>query len=85
MESRTFIKQAAILIEKIESAATTITTRDDSQAVRDGLQKEISSLFTGLYNPTLPSAYRLRDVALRNGYSVAQPVLQRLAQLEYLS
>ena len=85
MESRAFIKAAAILIEKIEVARDTLSTSDEQRATRDTLQKEASQLFGGLQNPTLPSAYRLRDIALRNGYFVDPKVQHRLAQFENLS
>lgn len=82
MESRAFIKAAAVLIEKIEAAGNTIGTNTERDATRDALQKEVSSLMTANLNPTLPSAFRLRDVAKRAGYSIAPPVMQRLAAFE---
>lgn len=85
MESRAFIKAAAALIEKIEIARDTLSTGDEQRATRDNLQKEVTALFNGLLNPTLPSAYRLRDVALRNGYAVDPKVQHRLAQFENLT
>jgi len=85
MESRAFIKAAAALIEKIEVARDTLSTGDEQRATRDNLQKEANQLFGGLQNPTLPSAYRLRDVALRNGYAVDPKVQHRLAQFENLT
>jgi len=75
MESRAFIKHAATLIEKIN--ANPAATVDDETG--NAVQKEINQLFSGLHNPTLPSAYRLRDAAQAAGYSVSGPVLQRLA------
>lgn len=81
MESRAFIKHAATLIEKIEANPAHAAPEDTATAI----QKEVGQLFAGLHNPTLPSAYRLRDAALKNGYSVAGPVQQRLAQFENLA
>ena len=81
MESRAFIKHAATLIEKIEANPAHNVNDDTAQSV----QKEINQLFSGLHNPTLPSAYRLRDAAQAAGYSVASGVLQRLAQFENLT
>lgn len=75
MESRAFIKAAADLITKIEAAG------DDQ---RDAVQKDVNVLFGGLTNPTLPSAYRLRDAAVAAGYTVKPEVLHRLAQFENL-
>lgn len=66
------------MIAKINN--TPNTGDDDAQAV----QKELSQMFSGLQNPTLPSAYRLRDAALANGYAVHPQMLQKLAQFEDL-
>lgn len=79
MESRSWIKQAKDLIEKLEAEAGGSTLPSEET------QKEMTNLFKVLENPTLPSAYRLRDAATAAGYTVAQPVLQRLAQHEFLA
>lgn len=79
MESRAFIKQAATLIDKLNKEVASDTLPDEAT------QKEVSQLFSGLQNPTLPSAYRLRDAATAAGYTVSQAVLQRLAQFENLT
>ena len=84
MQSQAFIKAAATLIAKIEASQHTFGTQEDLRNQRDGLQKEIGQLFSGLQNPTLPSAYRLRDAALRAGFHVQPLVMQRLAQFEHL-
>ena len=52
---------------------------------KEATQKEITTLFKGLQNPTLPSAYRLRDVCLRNGYTVGHEVQIRLSSFEHIS
>lgn len=78
MESRAFIKAAGATIAKLVQSSP----RDEN---RDALQREVNQLFSGLQNPTLPSAYRLRDAALRNGFNVDQKVLQRLSQFEFVS
>lgn len=72
MESRVFIKSAIQLIADIQKGES-----DPAE-----LQREVSRLFVGLGNPTLPSALKLRDVALRNGLSIAPGVQQRLHQGE---
>jgi hypothetical protein len=83
MESRAFIKLAANLIEKVgnKPAHAKETTQEEAQA----MQKELNQAFVGLQNPTLPSAYKLRDAALAAGYNVSHQVQQRLAQFEHLS
>ena len=48
------------------------------------LQKRVNSLFSGLQNPTLPSAFRLRDAAYDAGLQVDGRVLQRLSQFEHM-
>lgn len=74
MESRAWIKYAA-------EAATKMTAEEVD---RDAVQKEINQLFGSLQNPTLPSAYRLRDLALSKGYAVDAKVQNRLSQFENL-
>lgn len=81
MESRAFIKTATSLIERVTNTPAHHATREEEQA----LQKKINQAFIDLQNPTLPSAYRLRDAALKNGYSVSSQVQQRLAQFENLN
>jgi len=84
MESRKFIKEAAVLIAKITDSQNTIGTADELRSQREGIQQDVNRLFTGLQNPTLPSAYRLRDTAQRAGYFVNPLVLQRLRDHEFL-
>lgn len=74
MDSRLFIKSAGPLIDRVA----------DAGADRAAVQKEVTQLFSGLQNPTLPSAYKLRDAALANGYTVAEPVLQRIGDFDFL-
>ena len=74
MESRAWIKQATDLIEQIRFEPSS----------NEETQKEVTNLFKLLENPTLPSAYRLRDASLAAGYTVTQSVLQRLSQHEHL-
>lgn len=42
-------------------------------------------MFIGLQNPTLPSAYRLRDAAIAAGYTVPEKVKQTLAFFDNLA
>lgn len=79
MESRTFIRQAAPLIKRLEY------TPANGDETSQNIQREINQLFQGLQNPTLPSAYRLRDAALGAGYSVNPQILQRLSQFEFIA
>ena len=85
MESRVFIQSAGVLIEKIKKAQQTVGQAYELRAAHDALQKEIDQLFAGLQNPTLPSAFKLRDTSLRNGYSIDNRVLNNLARFEYIS
>ena len=50
--------------------------------MRIDTQKDINQLFIGLQNPTLPSAHKLRDVAIAAGFTVDQRVQDRLARAE---
>ena len=74
MESRIFIRQANALIKKIEAGV------DDS--AREGVQKEITSLFIALLNPTLMTAGRLRDAALKAEFTVSPQVQHKLEAAE---
>jgi hypothetical protein len=85
MESRSFIKAAAVLIEKIKAVGGPATTQEEDHAMAQANQKELNNLFSGLSNPTLPSAYRLRDVALDYGYQIDPRVLQNIARLEHIT
>lgn len=82
MESRTFIRYAANLIEVIENTHDTIGTVVELHEQREKVQQDITQLFAGLQNPTLPSAFKLRDVALRNGFQVNPKVLHDLSWFE---
>lgn len=82
MESRAFIKQANMLSKKIKDSYNLAPS--ELNVFRETTQKEIAALFKGLHNPTLPSAYKLRDTSLRFGYTVAHEVQIRLNQLEHV-
>ena len=83
MDSRVFIKQAAELTRRISdlrlAELTNIQVEQDSH---QAVQKDLTAAYAGLQNPTLPSAYRLRDVALNAGYTIDPRVLHRIAQAE---
>lgn len=86
MESRAFIKAATSLIAKIGEVRTMegIVSPAETRSQRENVQKEISSLFSGLQNPTLPSAYKLRDAAQEEGYALNPKIMQQLAHFENL-
>jgi len=84
MESRTFIKHAQALIKAIDDNALLASTVGAGQDDRTRLQKEVNQLFAGLQNPTLPSAYQLRDAALQHGFTVDNRVLYRIGQFDNL-
>lgn len=80
MESRTFIKLAAKLRERITLAALVSAGQSDEQQRQshNEIQKEVNQLFAGLHNPTLPSAGKLRDIASTHGYSIEPKIHHRL-------
>lgn len=95
MESTQFVKAATLLSKRIGylSGNWTPDPETDEAFLRlvkdqladdtpDLLQKDVSRLFVGLQNPTLPSALKLRDAALKAGLSISPQVLQRLHQGE---
>jgi hypothetical protein len=70
------------LVEVIEETHDTIGTAVELREQREEVQKDINQLFAGLNNPTLPSAFKLRDAALRNGFQVNPKVLNDLSRFE---
>jgi hypothetical protein len=82
MESRAFIREARVLIEDITAPNPFGATLEEEVARNKDLQKRITNLFQGLQNPTLPSAFNLRDAALAHNFSVNPQVLHRLQQFD---
>jgi hypothetical protein len=82
MESRVFIKTATALVQRIKDHALLAATVKEDREEGEAIQKAVSAAFTGLQNPTLPSAYKLRDVALDNGFWVEPRIQHRLQQAE---
>jgi hypothetical protein len=82
MESRTFIRYAAGLVKVIEETHNTIGTAVELREQREEVQQDIKQLFAALQNPTLPSAFKLRDAALRNGFQVDPKVLNEMSRFE---
>lgn len=70
MDSRIFVRNATALIEEIKEFS------GDAQG--SVLQRDINAAFSGLQNPTLPTAEKLAEVATRNGFAVAPQVLARI-------
>jgi hypothetical protein len=83
MESRQFIKAAVVLTQRIKDhdLMSSVAGKEDREE-GNAIQKEVNAAFQGLQNPTLPSAYKLRDVAVDHGFNVDPRVLNRLAQGE---
>ena len=82
MDSRLFIASAKPLIERITVNAMGLATPEEQHERREASQKELNQLFAGLQNPTLPSAFKLRDTALRHGFYVNPKVLNELSRFE---
>jgi hypothetical protein len=82
MESRAFIRTAALLTERINIVNIGHMSVEEEREQRSAIQRELNQLFGGMQNPTLPSAYKLRDLALACGYSVDPRVQGKLQQAE---
>ena len=82
MDSRSFIKDAGLLVEDIKAFKMAYLSPEDEQVQGSALQKRTNALFQGLMNPTLPSAYKLRDAALDIGLFVDPNLQRRLASFE---
>lgn len=84
MESRNFIRVATNLRKEIADFAKAALTPEETQALGQALQKDISAAFQGLQNPTLPSAEKLRDEAVAAGFTVNPLVSQRITQAQHV-
>lgn len=83
MESRLFIKTAAALITRIKDySLASAVGLEPSRAEGEEIQKQINQAFTGLQNPTLPSAGKLIAEATSAGFTVDPRVLHRVNQAE---
>lgn len=86
MNSVNFIKEAGQLIKDLGDHAVVRSFKSYEESMRNAqnLQKRVNALYSGLQNPTLPSAFRLRDAAYDAGLQVDGRVLQRLSQFEHM-
>lgn len=84
MDSRIFIREATVLIDDIKTFQVAFLSQEDEMIQGNALQKRIAGLFAGLQNPTLPSAYKLRDAAVGAGFAVDQKKMQLIASFENL-
>lgn len=82
MESRAFIVEAQALIEDIKTFQAAYLSPEDEMMQGNALQKRVNQSFAGLQNPTLPSAYKLRDVAAGAGFGIDPKRLHWLSQFE---
>lgn len=82
MDSRVFIRDAAVLIDDIKVFKAAYLSPEDEQVQGTSLQKRTNALFGGLQNPSLPSAYKLRDACAEVGLFVNPQVLHRIASFE---
>lgn len=85
MQSIAFIKQAQALIKEIKDSEVLALTVGIPAEQRQRLQKEVTQLFSGLQNPSLPSAYQLRDAAIDAGYTVSPRVLFLIGQFDHVA
>ena len=82
MDSRVFISEAKVLIDDIKAFQVAYLSPEDEMAQGTALQKRVNQAFLGLQNPTLPSAYKLRDVAMGAGFFVEPKRQHWLASFE---
>jgi hypothetical protein len=82
MESRTFIKQANILIENIKDLRDRFAGSDTSE-IRAKLQKDVIMLYSTGFNPHLPTAHNLFLAARAAGITVGPGIENQLARFSY--
>lgn len=80
MESITFIRKTPSLIQRCQEVqmASSMGWQDEKQQQKRETQDEVTRMFQSLQNPTLLSAFKLRDAALNAGLFVDQKVLSWL-------
>jgi hypothetical protein len=85
MQSVAFIREVANVIREIDDFELAKSLGVDSNPdTGPNLQKRVSSLLGSLQNPSLPSAYKLKNKALEVGMFVDNGVIQRIAQFEFM-
>ena len=82
MDSRSFIKDAQELVEDIEQFGQASLSREEEIVQGTALQRRITNTFGTLYNPSLMSAAKLRDVAQHVGFDVDPNVLKKLSEAQ---
>lgn len=83
MDSRIFIRTATELRKEIKEFAAANLDHAEEQLRGSALQKDINAAFSGLQNPTLPTAEKLRDEAMAAGFAVNPQIVQRITQANY--
>jgi len=78
MESRVFVRVATNLIADIAAFRAADQNQDMVQTHGMALQKDINAAFSGLQNPTLPTAEKLMESALEAGFTVHPQVQHRI-------
>ncbi len=84
MESRKFIAEAQVLLAEVQAFSAAKLTPEEEQFQGKDLQKRLHQIFNGLHNPTLPSAYKLRDAATQAGFTLDSRLLHALHAHEFL-
>lgn len=86
MQTLFFIKEANVLINDLKEFMDRRSYMPYAEEHRIGniLNRRVGQLFAQLQNPTIPTAYRLRDVAEDAGMEVDRNVRSRLSQFENL-
>lgn len=80
MESRIFIENAKSMMTKIRNV--TFLTSDKDKAT---LQQEINDLFSELQNPSLISAFNLKEAATNAGFTVNKHIVRAIDQFSKTS
>jgi hypothetical protein len=80
MESRAFIRDAKVLIERIELFVS--NSFDDAVEAND-IQRDLNLIFSGTFNPHLPLAHTLFLAARDAGIRVKPDVENQLARFSY--
>jgi len=73
-----------VLIDDIRTFQVAYLSPEEEILQGNALQKRIANAFGSLQNPTLPSAYKLRDAALGAGFFIEPKRLQLLTSFENL-
>lgn len=84
MNSLNFIQDAKALIIRMDNVAALKTIGDQFQQEKQ-IQQDLEFLCINMTNPSLPSAARLIQAAMKHKYSVDQRTINKVNQFSWIT